>query len=471
VEWENQPTDESQGRFGMKMWDGRFSKPSDALMEQFHNSLPFDKVMIAEDIEGSIAWARALKNIGIFSSKEFDTVAAGLKEILDDYQKGKITFLHSDEDIHMAVERILVERVGDSAARLHTGRSRNDQVATDTRLYIKKKLTALQTLVEELQRACIIRSQSDIEIIIPGYTHLQQAQPVILSHYWMSFFFALQREKSRIEHAIEITDIMPLGSGAMAGSGFNLDRNQLASDLGFSSVSLNSIDGVAARDFILESLSALASCAILISRYAEDIVIWSSKEFSFVELDDAWSTGSSMMPQKKNPDSVELIRGKSGRFVGNYMRFATTCKGVGLTYYKDLQEDKEPIFDSLYQMEMILKVFTQVLLTIKVKRESIQKDLDPFLIATDLADYLVKKGMPFRQAHKVVGKIVGYSVESGITLDKMGYQKLAEFSELYTQDVEQLFAWQTAVDNRNIAGGTARSSVDKQIEIALSVLK
>jgi argininosuccinate lyase len=286
----------------------------------------------------------------------------------------------------------------------------------------------------------------------------------------MSFFFALQREKDRIDHAIQTTDSMPLGSGAMAGSGFNVDRKQIASELGFSSISFNSIDGVAARDFILESLSALASCAILISRYAEDIVIWSSKEFSFVELDDAWSTGSSMMPQKKNPDSVELIRGKSGRFIGNYMRFAATCKGVGLTYYKDLQEDKEPIFDSLYQMEMVLKVFTQVLLTLKIKNESIRKDLDPFLIATDLADYLVKKGMPFRQAHKVVGKIVGYSVESGIALDKMGHKKLAEFSELYTQDVEQLFVWQTAVNNRNIAGGTARSSVDEQIGIALSML-
>jgi argininosuccinate lyase len=454
----------------MKMWDGRFSKPSDALMEEFHNSLPFDKTMIEEDIEGSIAWAHALQKIGIFTQAEYEIVSNGLRGIIEDYKKGTITFLHSDEDIHMAVERILVERVGDPASRLHTGRSRNDQVATDTRLYVKKKLSLLLSLVEELQRACVIRAQNDIEIIIPGYTHLQQAQPILLAHYWMSFFFALQREKDRIDHAIQTTDSMPLGSGAMAGSGFNVDRKQIASELGFSSISFNSIDGVAARDFILESLSALASCAILISRYAEDIVIWSSKEFSFVELDDAWSTGSSMMPQKKNPDSVELIRGKSGRFIGNYMRFAATCKGVGLTYYKDLQEDKEPIFDSLYQMEMVLKVFTQVLLTLKIKNESIRKDLDPFLIATDLADYLVKKGMPFRQAHKVVGKIVGYSVESGIALDKMGHKKLAEFSELYTQDVEQLFVWQTAVNNRNIAGGTARSSVDEQIGIALSML-
>ncbi len=454
----------------MKMWDGRFSKPSAALMEQFHNSLPFDKTMIEEDILGSIAWARALKNIGIYSQQELDTVKQGLEAILTDYREGKITFLHSDEDIHMAVERLLVEKIGDPAARLHTGRSRNDQVATDTRLYVKKHLVELRKFVEELQRACVIRAQSDIDIIIPGYTHLQQAQPILLAHYWMSFFFALEREKSRIDHAVATTDIMPLGSGAIAGSGFNLDRKQIASDLGFSSVSQNSIDGVASRDFILESLSALASCAILISRYAEDMVIWSSKEFSFVELDDAWSTGSSMMPQKKNPDSVELIRGKTGRFIGNYMRFATTSKGVGLTYYKDLQEDKEPIFDSLYQMEMVLKVFTQVLLTIKVKNESIKKDLDPFLIATDLADYLVKKGMPFRQAHKVVGRIVGYSVESGIALDKMGQKKLAEFSDLYTQDVEALFVWQTAVDNRCIEGGTARVSVEKQIKDALAIL-
>jgi argininosuccinate lyase len=454
----------------MKMWDGRFSKPSAALMEQFHNSLPFDKTMIEEDIAGSIAWASALVRIRIYTHDEFLIVKQGLESILADYRNGKLQFLSSDEDIHMAVERILVERIGETASRLHTGRSRNDQVATDTRLYVKKKLLYLRNLLTELQRACVERAQQDIEIIIPGYTHLQQAQPILISHYWMSFFFALEREKNRFDHAIVTTDIMPLGSGAMAGSGFNLDRKKLAQDLGFTSVSQNSIDGVAGRDFILETLSALASCAICISRYAEDLVIWSSKEFSFVELDDAWSTGSSMMPQKKNPDSVELIRGKTGRFIGNYMRFAATCKGVGLTYYKDLQEDKEPVFDSLYQMEMITQVFTQVLLTLTVNHDKIKEDLDPFLIATDLADYLVKKGIAFRQAHKIVGKIVGYSVESGIPLDKIGHTKLSEFSDCYTADVEQLFDWNTAVNNRNIEGGTAKSSVEKQIHIALEMM-
>lgn len=454
----------------MKMWDGRFSKASDKLMEQFHNSLPFDKALIEEDIAGSIAWAAALAGIGIFSPDELKKVKTGLEEILDDYRNGKIEFLSSDEDIHMAVERLLIERIGDTGARLHTGRSRNDQVATDSRLYAKKAIGHIIDALRELQRSVLDRAKIDKKIIIPGYTHLQQAQPILLAHYWLSLFFLLEREKSRLEHAITTTDIMPLGSGAMAGSGFNVNRKKLAENLGFSSVSQNSIDGVAARDFILETLSCISSLGIHLSRYAEDLIIWSSREFGFVELDDAWSTGSSMMPQKKNPDSLELIRGKSGRFIGNLTRFAATLKGVGLTYYKDLQEDKEPLFDSVDQILLVLNVFSQVIATLSVKNERIEQDLDPFLLSTDLADYLARKGMPFRQAHKVVGRIVAFCIESGTPLTDLTSEMLRKFSESFQDDVADIFSFEGSVRKRLVEGGTGTESVDKQIESASRLL-
>lgn len=455
----------------MKMWDGRFSKPSDRLMEQFHNSLPFDQKLIEEDIQGSIAWASALKEIAIFTADEYQMVKKGLEEILRDYSEGKIHFLPQDEDIHMAVERLLIERIGDTAARLHTGRSRNDQVATDSRLYVLKVLNKIIDAVVNLQNVLISRAETDSEIIIPGFTHLQQAQPILLSHYWLSFFFLLQREKSRLQHAIETTDMMPLGAGAMAGSGFNVDRFKLASSLGFSTPSHNSIDAVSSRDFILEALSVAASTGIHLSRYAEDLIIWCSHEFGFIELDDAWSTGSSIMPQKKNPDSLELIRGKSGRFIGNYMRFAATLKGIGLTYYKDLQEDKEPLFDSFYQLDLVLQVFTQVIATLKTNTERITGDLDPFLLATDLADYLVRKGMPFRHAHKVIGRIVAHCIENKLQMNKLTQKQLCGFSDLFDSDVIQVFSWQNAIDARNIYGGTGSKSVKEQIVLAKTLLK
>ena len=455
----------------MKMWDGRFSKPSDRLMEQFNNSLPFDEALIEEDITGSIAWAGALAGIGVFTRDEYDLVVRGLQEILQEYRGGTITFSSQDEDVHMAVERILIERIGDTGARLHTGRSRNDQVATDTRLYTKKALRALCGLVKGLQEAILFRAKNDLVIIIPGFTHLQQAQPILLAHYWMSFFFILERERSRLAHALKTADIMPLGAGAMAGSGFAVNRDKLADELGFASVSENSIDAVSSRDFLLETLATIASLGIHLSRYAEDLIVWSSREFGFVELDDAWSTGSSMMPQKKNPDSLELIRGKSGRFLGNYTRFATTLKGIGLTYYKDLQEDKEPLFDSVTHISMVLQVFTQVLATLTIREERIRNDLDPFLLATDLADYLVRKGMPFRQAHKVIGRVVGFCVENDLVLDSLSVERLQTFSELFGSDVTEIFSWQGAIDRRTVQGGTGMKSVKQQIAKAEGLLQ
>lgn len=454
----------------MKMWDGRFSKPSDTLMEKFHNSLSFDIELIEEDIQGSIAWAHALEKINILTKTELETIQNALLKILDDYKVGKLEFLPGDEDVHMAVERILIERIGDCGAKLHTGRSRNDQVATDTRLYSIHKVKLLIEKIVALQKALIFRAETDIQAIMPGFTHLQQAQAILLSHYWLSFFWALEREKSRCEHALQSADLMPLGSGAIAGSGFPVDRKHIASILGFNIISQNSIDGVASRDFLLEILASIASIGILLSRYAEDSIIWSSKEFGFIDLDDAWATGSSMMPQKKNPDSLELIRGKTGRFIGNYTRFATTLKGVGLTYYKDLQEDKEPLFDSLYHIDLTIDVYTNILKTLKVNYSKLQSDLDPFLIATDLADYLVRKGMPFRQSHKVIGKIVGYCIETSTPPNSLTLLKYKEFSPLFEQDLFELFSWQKAIDYRSVDGGTSTANVKKQIFDAMIVL-
>ena len=447
----------------MKMWDGRFKKPTAALMEAFNNSLPFDKALIAEDIAGSIAWAGALHRADILSTAEYSKICKGLGAIAKDAEKGAIEFLLGDEDIHMAVERILTERIGDAGAKLHTGRSRNDQVATDVRLFTKKRLAKIISMITTLEEALLLRARCDLDVIVPAYTHLQQAQPILLSHYWLSFVNLLEREKSRFEHALATTDHCPLGSGAVAGSGFDLDRRALASELGFALPTTNSIDGVASRDFILETLAAISSLGIHCSRYAEDLIIWSSREFGYVELDDAWSSGSSMMPQKKNPDSLELIRGKSARFIGNYTQCAAMLKGIGLAYYKDLQEDKESLFDSIHHIGLVLEVFTQVLVTLTVNKARITANLDPLLLATDVADWLVEKGLPFRQAHKVVGSIVGFSVDKKIPLGDIPLEELKKFSPLFTKEIYKIFSFEAALAHRDVLGGTGRKNVERQL--------
>jgi argininosuccinate lyase len=454
----------------MKMWDGRFTKASDKIMEAINNSLSVDKRMIEEDIAGSIVWAGALLQCGVLSASEHVAIVDGLKHILDEHRNGRLRFIESDEDIHMAVERLLIEKVGDAGAKLHTGRSRNDQVVTDVRLYVKKICIHINQLILNFQTILLNRAQTDMHIMLPGYTHLQQAQPVLLPHYWLSLLFALEREKERFNHAAHAADMLPLGSGALAGAGFMVDRDYLAKELGFSRISPNSIDAVASRDFVVETLSSCASLAILLSRYAEDLIIWSSKEFGFIELDDAWSTGSSMMPQKKNPDSLELIRGKAGRCIGNLTGFAATLKGVGLVYYKDLQEDKEPLFDSLDQIELTCTVFAQVVATLSIRAETMRKDLDPFLLATDVADYLVTKNMPFRQAHKVVGKIVGYCIEQQCSLQTLTLPQFKEFSDLFDTDIALVLLWDSAIQHRDVEGGTGGSSVLNQIALAKTML-
>jgi argininosuccinate lyase len=455
----------------MKMWDGRFKKPMDRLMETFSNSLPFDKTLIEEDLAGSLAWARELKRIGTINKGEYAKIETGLRSIAADYKKGRISFLSTDEDIHMAVERLLTKRIGDAGAKLHTGRSRNDQVVTDVRIFVKKAIVEIKAEITVLQKILVERSKKDLPIIMPAYTHLQQAQPMLLAHYWLSLFFVLEREKSRLAHAFLTSDLCPLGAGAVAGSGYPVDRKRLAKELGFAAPAPNSVDAVAARDFLLETLSCIASTGITLSRYAEDLIIWSSKEFGFIEIDDAWSSGSSMMPQKKNPDSLELIRGKSGRFIGNYTRLATTLKGVGLAYYKDLQEDKEPLFDSVANIELSIAVFTRVLRTLTVNAKKIDKQLDPFLFATDVADYLVRKGLPFRQAHTIAGRIVVWCIEEKKSLSDLPLADLQKFHRFFGRDALRIFSWEHALAKREVEGGTGRKSVLRQIKIAENLIK
>jgi argininosuccinate lyase len=344
-------------------------------------------------------------------------------------------------------------------------------VVTDVRLYAMRRIEGIRARLLDIQKALLVRAQSDIQVIAPAFTHLQQAQPILLSHYWLSLLFAVEREKTRFANAADAADVMPLGSGAVAGTGFPINRNYLANKLGFSTISENSIDGVASRDFILEALSCCVSSAVLLSRYAEDLIIWSSREFGFIELDDAWSTGSSMMPQKKNPDSLELIRGKAGRFIGNYTRLAAALKGVGLAYYKDLQEDKEPLIDSFDQLDRIGEVFANAVATLGVKAGSIKNDLDPLLLATDLADYLVSKGMPFRQAHKVVGKIVGECIEKKTELTKFSVDDLKRHSALFGKDAIKVFNWENAIARRSVTGGTGTTSVKSQIIKAKKLIR
>lgn len=455
----------------MKLWDGRFRKSADSLMDEFGNSLSFDKELAEEDIAGSVAWARELGRIGVLSAREVAKIESGLRSVAKEIRTCASDFLPTDEDIHMAVERLLTEKIGEAGGKLHAGRSRNDQVVTDVRLFVKRSLEEIARALDALQRELLARAKKDGGIVFPVYTHLQQAQPALLSHYWLSFFFALDREYGRVTHAIETSDFCPLGSGAAAGSGFPVDRKRLARELGFSAETPNSIDAVGSRDFVLETLAAIASTGITLSRYAEDLIIWSSKEFGFITLDDAWSSGSSMMPQKKNPDSLELIRGKSGRFIGNYTRVAATLKGVGLAYYKDLQEDKEPLFDSVRQIKLALGVFAGVLNTLTVNAGRITQGLDPFLFATDVADYLVRKGLPFRQAHKRVGAIVAYCIDNGIALPDVPLSTLKSFSALFKRDIRSVFSPHHALALRELSGGTGKKSVARQIALAQKRLK
>ncbi len=448
-----------------KLWGGRFSKATDTLVDDFNSSIRFDARMYAQDIKGSQAHAEMLGRQGIIPKDDADLIVKTLGEIKNDIDENRVEFLIDAEDIHMNIETILISRIGDVGKRLHTGRSRNDQVALDIRMYLRDEIDALTILLEDLKTAILDLAENNLDTIMPGYTHLQKAQPITLAHHVMAYFEMLNRDCMRLSDCRKRLNYLPLGSGALAGTTYPLDREFVAEKLGFDGVTLNSLDGVSDRDFVLELAFDLSMVMTHLSRFSEEIILWSSHEFSFIDLDDAYSTGSSIMPQKKNPDVAELVRGKSGRVFGSLMGLLTMMKGLPLAYNKDMQEDKEQIFDAIDTVKMCLPVFTKMLATMKIKKESMLNGAKGgFTNATDVADYLVKHGLPFRDAHSVVGKMVAYCIENDTVIDALSMDEFKGFSELIEEDIYTEISLETCVNQRKLIGGPARETVKKVIE-------
>lgn len=439
-----------------KLWGGRFTKSTDRLANHFHSSISFDARLYEQDIRGSIAHARMLGRQGIIREDEAERIVAGLEEIRRDIEAGKITFDESAEDIHMNIETLLISRIGEAGKRLHTGRSRNDQVALDMRMYVKSQIEEIRGLLKELLSVLVKLAREHVETVMPGYTHMQKAQPVTLGHHLLAYFEMFRRDFGRLGDCYVRTDCMPLGAGALAATTYPLDRDFVKNQLGFSELCRNSLDAVSDRDFCVEYLSALCLIMAHLSRFCEELVLWSTDEFQFVELDDAYSTGSSIMPQKKNPDMAELIRGKTGRVYGDLVSLLTTLKGLPLAYNKDLQEDKEPVFDATDTVKMCLPVFSGMLSTMAVNRESMRRGADRgFTNATDAADFLVARGAPFRDAHKVVGELVLYCVQNGKTLGELSLEEYRAASPLFTEEIYDAVSVESCLNRRNIPGGPA----------------
>jgi argininosuccinate lyase len=448
----------------MKLWSGRFDKNTDALTDEFNASIAFDSRMYKEDIEGSRAHAAMLGRQGIIPPGEAETIRETLLEILADVESGKIRFSAADEDIHMAVETELTRRAGETGKRLHTARSRNDQVALDIRMYLKRETREIIGLCLDLLSIFVKKAQENVDTIMPAYTHLQRAQPSTFAHHMMAYANMLRRDILRLRDCIERMDEMPLGSGALCGTTYNIDRGFVAGELGFSRVTQNSLDGVSDRDFAIELLSALSIMMMHLSRLSEEIILWCSWEFKFIELDDAFSTGSSIMPQKKNPDIAELVRGKTGRVYGDLITLLTVMKALPLAYNKDMQEDKEPVFDALDTAKKCLPVFAAMLDTLRLRPENMKTAAQRgFINATDCADYLVKKGLPFRDAYTAVGRLVRRCEETDDTLDTLPLKVYREISELFGEDIYGAISLETCVGQRKSPGGPAPESVLKQI--------
>jgi argininosuccinate lyase len=446
----------------MTLWGGRFSTKLNSQAWDLNSSLPVDQRMVIQDVDGSLAWADAIHRAGILSDKEYASISLGLATVREEFSSGRFSFAPSDEDIHTAVERRLTELIGEAAGKLHTGRSRNDQVATDFRLWMLQTIPTLDTALKDLQSTLVEQAEAAGNAIMPGYTHLQRAQPILLAHWWLSHYWSLQRDVERLQDLVKRVSILPLGSGALAGVPFEIDRVALAKSLGFADVSQNSIDAVSDRDFAAEHLFCTTMIGIHLSKLAEQIVLFTSAEFGFFELSDAFSTGSSLMPQKKNPDVFELTRGKAGTLLGLLTGLLATLKGLPSTYDKDLQEDKAPVFQATDTLLAILPVIAGALRTIAVKHERMRTAIDSTMMATDLADYLVEKGVPFRKAHEITGKVVGAAGERNVSLEKMSleaYQTIGPFEA----DVYQVFDPLKSIQKRNAIGGTSPQSVKKQI--------
>ncbi len=455
---------------GTKAWSGRFAGSTAALMERFNASIGFDRKLMDVDIAGSVAWARALARAGVLAPAEVDLIVGGLEQVRREMAAGTYDFRPELEDIHMAVEQRLTQLIGPVGGKLHTGRSRNDQVNLDERLFLRRAASELDRALRQLQAVVVASAQAHVAVVLPGYTHLQQAQPIVFAHYALSLFWMLQRDRGRLADASARADRLPLGSGALAGTTFAVDRDALASELGFAGITENSLDAVSDRDFLLEFIAAAAIVMMHLSRFCEDLIIWSSAEFGFIELADAFATGSSMMPQKKNPDSLELVRGKTGRVYGSLMSLLTTMKGIPLTYAKDMQEDKEPFFDALETALISVEVFTGAWETMTLRPERMAAAIDDKALATDLADYLVRRGMPFREAHRVIGSLVRRAIADGRALASYSLAEFQAHDAAFGADVMSLLNLEASLAQRNIAGGTGPDAVNRQLAQARAAL-
>ena len=456
----------------MKLWGGRFKKGTDALVNDFNSSINVDSRMYKEDIEGSLAHVKMLGKQGIIPNKSSIKIEDGLNEILKRLDNGVIEVDPTSEDIHSFVEGTLTYYIGACGKMLHTGRSRNDQVTLDLRLYLKKALDNIVSYVIELEEVIYEKASENIETIMPGYTHMQKAQPITLAHHLLAYGEMLRRDIGRLKDAYKRTDQMPLGSGALATSTYPIDREFVAKELGFSDVTWNSLDSVSDRDYVIETLSALSIIMMHLSRFSEEIILWCTNEFNFIELDDGYSTGSSIMPQKKNPDVAELVRGKTGRVYGDLITLLTVMKGIPLAYNKDMQEDKEALFDALDTVTLSLKTFTGMLDTMKVKKEVMRKGAaGGFTNATDVADYLVKHGIAFRNAHEIVGEIVIYCINKNKAIDELSLNERKSFSPIFEEDIYIAIDLLTCVEERQVIGGPSTKSVKIQLDRLAKFIK
>ncbi|MCQ2461774.1 MAG: argininosuccinate lyase [Clostridia bacterium] len=455
-----------------KMWAGRTDGITNKIADDFNSSISFDSKMYKQDIEGSMAHAAMLSSCNIISGAEADRIIDGLHGILEDISSGALSIDENAEDIHMFVEQVLTDRIGDVGKKLHTARSRNDQVALDLRLYLREQTDEIIEKTVALIKTVTDRAEENKGVIMPGYTHLQRAQPVTFGHHLMAYVMMLLRDVDRLRDCRKRMNVSPIGSCALAGTTYATDRVFEAQKLGFDSICLNSMDGVSDRDFSLELMSCISVLMMHLSRFSEEIILWSSWEFKFIELSDSFTTGSSIMPQKKNPDMAELVRGKTGRVYGDLMGLLTVMKGIPLAYNKDMQEDKEPVFDACDTVKMCLDVFEGMIATLTVRSDNMRKAAQKgFINATDLADYLVKKGLPFRSAYKVSGQIVAWCIKNGEVLETLTLEKYKEFHELFESDVYEAVDLDVCVEKRISRGGTGISSVEEQIEYARNIIR
>ena len=447
-----------------KPWAGRFTQPTDKFVEEFTASIGFDKRMYHYDIQGSIAHARMLARQEIITRDEAQTILAGLESILTDIEKGEFEFKVSLEDIHMNIEARLIERIGSVGGKLHTARSRNDQVALDVRLYLRDEIKEVLAYIDALQESLLSQAEANLAVIMPGFTHLQTAQPILFSHHMLAYYEMFKRDASRMTDVLKRLNYLPLGAGALAGTTFPIDREFVAEQLGFAGVTRNSLDSVSDRDFALEFCGASSILMMHLSRLSEELILWSTADFHFIDLSDAFCTGSSIMPQKKNPDVPELVRGKTGRVYGNLISLLTLMKALPLAYNKDMQEDKEPLFDTIDTVKGSLKVFAEMIAQMEVRAEEMRvAAARGFSTATDVADYVVRKGIPFRNAHEIVGKTVRYCIETGKDIPELTLDEFREFSEVIEADIYDYVTLEASVNARRATGGTARVAVEREL--------